>query len=99
MAKAETFSDSAISYSIVGLGAAATWVPIASLIQKWFGEKKRGLALGVLSPSYSFGFGLMGLILPVIVLEYNWRVGWFILGIAGLSLFFLNGLLLRTSQK
>jgi len=99
MAKAETFSDSAISYGIVGLGAAATWVPIATLIQKWFGEEKRGLALGILSPSYSVGFGLMGLILPVIVLEYNWRVGWFILGIAGFSLFFLNGLLLRDQPE
>jgi len=99
MGKAETFPGSAIFYSIVGLGAAATWVPIATLIQNWFGEKKRGLALGILSPSYSVGFGLMGLILPVIVLEYNWRVGWFILGIAGLSLFFLNGLLLRDQRE
>jgi sugar phosphate permease len=99
MGKAETFPGSAIFYSIVGLGAAATWVPIATLIQNWFGEKKRGLALGILSPSYSVGFGLMGLILPVIVLEYNWRVGWFILGIAGLSLFFLNGLLLRDQPE
>lgn len=99
MGKAETFPGSAIFYSIVGLGAAATWVPITTLIQNWFGEKKRGLALGILSPSYSVGFGLMGLILPVIVLEYNWRVGWFILGIAGLSLFFLNGLLLRDQPK
>jgi sugar phosphate permease len=95
MGKAESFPGSAIFYSIVGIGAAATWVPIATLIQNWFGEKKRGLALGILSPSYSIGFGLMGLILPVIVLEYNWRVGWFILGIAGFFLFFLNGLLLR----
>jgi sugar phosphate permease len=64
-------------------------------MQHWFGEKKRGLALGILSPSYGIGFGLMGLILPVIVLEYHWRVGWFILGIAGLVLIFLNGLFLR----
>src|SRR4030067_2746570 len=99
MGKAETFPGSAIFYSIVGLGAAATWVPIATLIKNWFGEKKRGLALGILSPSYSAGFGLMGLILPLIVLGYRWRVGWFILGIAGLSLFFLNGLLLRDQPE
>jgi sugar phosphate permease len=99
MGKAETFLGSAFFYGIVGLGAAATWVPIVTLIQNWFGEKKRGLALGILSPSYSVGFGLMGLVLPVIVSEYNWRVGWFILGIAGLSLFFLNGLLLRAQPE
>jgi len=35
------------------------------------------------------------LLLPLIVSKYNWRFGWFILGIAGLFLFLLNGLLLR----
>src|SRR4030042_2447422 len=99
MGKAESLIDAVIFYSIVGLGAAATWVPIATLIQRWFGEKKRGLALGILSPSYGIGFGLMGLILPVIVSKYHWRVGWSMLGVAGLLLFFLNGLLLRDQPE
>ena len=99
MGKAESLIDAVIFYGIVGLGAAATWVPIATLIQRWFGEKKRGLALGILSPSYGIGFGLMGLILPVIVSKYHWRVGWSMLGIAGLLLFFLNGLLLRDQPE
>ena len=99
MGKAESFTVSAIFFSIVGIGAAAMWVPIVTLIQRWFGEKKRGLALGILSPSYGIGFGLMGLILPIIVLEYNWRAGWYVLGIAGLLLFILNGLLLRDQPE
>jgi MFS family permease len=37
----------------------------------------------------------MGMILPVIVLKYHWRVGWSILGTFGFSLIFINGLLLR----
>jgi sugar phosphate permease len=82
-------------FGIVGLGAAAMWVPSATLIQKWFGANKRGLALGILNASAGAGFGLMGLFLPLIVIEYNWRFGWFILGIAGLSLFVLDGFLLR----
>ena len=75
MSKADGLTLSVIFYSIVGIGAAATWVPIVTLIQNWFGEKRRGLALGILSPSYEIGFGLMGLILPVIVFEYHWRLG------------------------
>jgi len=99
MGKAESFTVSAIFFSIVGIGAAAMWVPIVTLIQRWFGEQKRGLALGILSPSYGIGFGLMGLILPIIVLKYNWRAGWYVLGIAGLLLFILNGLLLRDQPE
>jgi MFS family permease len=99
MGTAEGLPISVIYYSLVGIGAAATWVPVVTLIQSWFGEKKRGLALGILSPSYGIGFGLMGLILPVVVLEYHWRLGWFSLGIAGFLLTFLNGMLLRDHPR
>jgi len=95
MGMAESLTAAAIFYGIVGIGAAAMWVPIVTLIQRWFGIKKRGLALGILSPSYGIGFGLMGLFLPMIVFKYDWRTGWFILGMAGLLLILLNGLLLR----
>jgi len=99
MSKANSLTLGVIFYSIVGVGAAATWVPIVTLTQNWFAEKRRGLALGILSPSYGIGFGLMGLILPVIVFEYHWRLGWSILGIAGLLLFFINGMLIRDQPE
>jgi sugar phosphate permease len=99
MGKTENLITSAFFYSIVGIGAAATWVPIVTVIQNWFGTKRRGFALGILSPSSGIGFGLMGLILPRIVLQYDWRVCWFVLGISGFLLFFLNGSLLRDQPE
>ncbi len=99
MGKTEGFITSAIFYSIVGFGASATWVPITTLIQRWFGETKRGLALGILSPSYGIGLGIMGLLLPFIVSRYSWRSGWLILGISGLLLFFINAIFLRDRPK
>src|SRR5512139_2678923 len=95
MGQAETLLASVFFFGIVGLGSAAMWVPSATLVQKWFGTDKRGLALGILNASAGSGFGLMGLFLPLIVIKYNWRFGWFILGIGGLFLFLLDGLLLR----
>lgn len=88
-----------IFHGVVGVGAAAIWTPVAALIQKWFGEKQRGLALGILSPSYALGFGLMGIVLPIIVKNYNWRYGWYLLGIAGLLLIGMNLLLLRDDPE
>lgn len=99
MGKAETLFASSVFFGIVGVGSAAMWVPSATLIQKWFGTKKRGLALGILSSSSGVGFGLMGLVLPVIVIKYNWRLGWFILGTIGLFFFLLDGLLLRDQPE
>lgn len=95
MGKAESPFSSAIFFGIVGIGAAAMWVPNVTLIQKWFGAKKRGLALGILGASSGAGFGSMGLLLPLTVIKYNWRLGWFVLGSIGCLLFLLNGLLLR----
>jgi len=95
MGKAENLAACAIFYGIVGIGSAAMWVPSAALIQKWFGMKRRGMALGILNASSGAGFGLMGLILPVMVMGYGWRFGWFTLGVAGASLVLLNGPLLR----
>ncbi|MEW6377634.1 MAG: MFS transporter, partial [Thermodesulfobacteriota bacterium] len=51
MGKAENLTTAIIFFSLVGVGAAAMWVPIVTLLQTWFGVKKRGLALGILSPS------------------------------------------------
>ncbi len=99
MGKAENMVTSAIYFGIVGVGSAAMWVPTATLIQNWFGMKKRGLALGILNASSGAGFGLMGVLLPVLVLQYDWRLGWFILGIVAFILFFLNGLFLREKPE
>lgn len=84
-----------LCYGMVGLGAAAIWTPTVTLIQRWFSASRRGMALGILSPSYAIGFGLMGLILPWMIETTGWRMAWFLLGITGWGLVLLNGLLLR----
>ena len=95
MGQASSLITAILFHGIVGIGAAAVWTPVSALIQKWFGAKKRGLALGILSPSYALGFGLMGIVLPTIVRDYSWRMGWYLLGASGLVLIAINFLLLR----
>jgi len=88
-----------LCYGVVGLGAAAIWTPTVTLVQRWFSASRRGMALGILSPSYAIGFGLMGLILPWMVETMGWRMAWFLLGIAGWGLVLLNGLFLRNGPE
>jgi len=99
MGQASSLVTAILFHGIVGIGAAAIWTPVSALIQKWFGATKRGLALGILSPSYALGFGLMGIVLPTIVKNYSWRMGWYLLGISGLLLIALNFLLLRDDPE
>lgn len=99
MGRASNLFTAILFHGLIGMGAAAMWVPIVTLIQKWFGITRRGLALGILSPSYAMGFGLMGIVLPIIVKTYSWRMGWFLLGISGLVLVIFNVVLLRSDPK
>lgn len=99
MGRASSLSTAIFYHAIIGIGAAAVWTPVAALIQKWFGTTRRGLALGILSPSYALGFGLMGIVLPAIVRNYNWRMGWYLLGASGLLLIAINFLLLRDTPE
>ncbi|MGQ9509039.1 MAG: MFS transporter [Thermodesulfobacteriota bacterium] len=99
MGKASSLSSAILFHAIVGVGASAMWTPIVVMVQKWFGAKKRGLALGILSPSYALGYGLMGMILPFIVEAYQWRMGWTLLGLSCIGLVFLNGSFLRNDPR
>jgi sugar phosphate permease len=99
MGQTSNLTTAILYHGIVGIGAAAVWTPISALVQKWFGGNKRGLALGILSPSYALGFGLMGIILPIIVRNYSWRMGWTLLGVSGLTLIAINFLLLRDDPE
>ena len=99
MGQASNLATAILFHAIMGIGAAAVWTPVSALIQKWFGGKKRGLALGILSPSYALGFGLMGILLPIIVKNYNWRMGWYLLGASGLILIAINFLFLRDDPE
>jgi sugar phosphate permease len=99
MGQASSLITAILFHGIVGIGAAAVWTPVSALIQKWFAATKRGLALGILSPSYALGFGLMGIILPTIVKNYSWRMGWYLLGASGLLLIAINFLFLRDDPE
>jgi len=99
MGKASSLSMAILFHAIVGIGSSAMWTPVVGMIQKWFGMKKRGLALGILSPSYALGYGLMGMILPSIVSTYDWRMGWTLLGVSCLLLVLFNSFLLRNDPE
>lgn len=99
MGKASTLSMAILFHAIVGIGSSAMWTPVVGMIQRWFGMKKRGLALGILSPSYALGYGFMGIILPFIVSHYDWRMGWTLLGLSCIALVLLNSFLLRNDPE
>ncbi len=95
MGKPETLFQACLSFGVLGIGSAAMWTPVVTLVQRWFGETRRGLILGLLSISYTIGYGVMGLVLPPLVERYGWRTCWFLLSALAFSLVPLNGILVR----
>jgi sugar phosphate permease len=86
-------------YAIVGIGATGMWTPVITVVQRWFAQNRRGLALGILSAGYGLGFASMGVFFPWIVSHYNWRYSWFFLGAGALVMVAVNGLLLRSDPE
>lgn len=99
MGRTDGIAEAILSHGLVGVGAAAIWTPVCALIQRWFGETKRGLAMGILSPSYAMGFGMMGIVLPMIVDAYDWRMGWTLLGMSAFALSVMICFLLKNDPK
>ena len=99
MSRPETLSQACFAFFIAGVGASAMWTPVVTLVQRWYGAKRRGLALGILSVSYAIGYGVMGIALPPVVAGYGWRACWLILALFSLLLVPLNGILLRNHPR
>lgn len=91
--------NACIFYALVGVGASACWTPVATLVQRWFSAKRRGMALGIVTTGYAWGYGTMGLVLPILVSAYGWRTCWCILGALAFSLVAVNGILVKDNPE
>jgi len=69
------------------------------VVQRWFTPKKRGLALGIISPGYGLGFAAMGAAFPWILQHYSWRHAWYFLGAGALAMVLGNALLLKSDPE
>jgi sugar phosphate permease len=94
-----SFWSGVLFFTIAGFGTAALYSPIVSLIQRWFGERRRGLALGILQMGSALGIASMGILLPIFVSRFDWRFCWFLLGGLMFILFFVNACYLRDDPK
>jgi MFS family permease len=86
-------------FGIVGAGSSAMWTPVVTLVQRWFGVRRRGAVLGLLAVSYALGYGIMGLLLPLLVEDYGWRACWILLSLLSFAMVPLNAFCLRTAPR
>lgn len=69
----QSYGASLLFRMLVGLGAAAVWVPSIRLINEWFPPHERGRATGILSAGGGLG-GTLGLLaIPLLAELWGWR--------------------------
>jgi MFS family permease len=99
MGGVSSFWSGVFFFAITGLGASALYSPVISLVQRWFGERRRGIALGILEMGAALGMGSMGIILPIFISGFGWRFSWYLLGGSVFVLVFINALCLRSDPR
>lgn len=95
MAYVSTVLEASLVFALAGLGHAACWAPVVSLVQRWVGDRYRGTALAVTTMGSGIGIAAWSLWLPVIVERSSYREGWMQMGIFGFFVAALNFLLIR----
>jgi len=99
MGTSRSLFQACLFYGLVGVGSSAMWIPVVTVVQRWFGEMRRGRILGILSSSFALGYGILGLTLPALVGRYGWPVCWFIFSGCAFALAPLNWAFLRANPR
>ena len=71
-----TYTQSLLARALVGLGAAAVWVPSLRLITEWFRAEERGRVIGILSAGGALGGTSALLLIPLLADRWGWRWGY-----------------------
>ncbi len=75
-AASRTYSASLAARALVGLGAAAVWVPGMRLITEWFPREERGRVTGLFSAGGGVGGTLALLLVPWLAERWGWRLAY-----------------------
>jgi len=95
MAFSSSVLVASLFFTIVGVGASATWVPVMALAQKWAPDRHRGLTLAVIDIGSAFSLILVSTVLPRIVVTHSWQYAWMTLGGLAFILAIINYFMVR----
>ncbi len=99
MAYASSVVVASLYFTIVGIGAAATWVPVMALAQKWSTDKYRGTTLALIDIGSALGLILVSTLLPQIIAAQSWNRAWMVMGGMAVVMGILTYILVRDPQR
>lgn len=99
MAYVTTVNGAALAFGLAGLGHAACWAPVVSLVQQWVDDRYRGTVLSI--TTMGSGIGILGwsVWLPIVAGGAQYRIGWIQMAIFGFCVAGLNYCLMRSPRS
>ncbi|MFC4010087.1 MFS transporter [Nonomuraea purpurea] len=85
--------------ALIGLCAGADFAAGVKLIASWFGERERGLAMGVFTMASSLGTMIANAVVPRLIQAYDWRSSYHLFGVVSMGLALLCLALLRDRRE
>ncbi len=95
MSQVTSILIAALFFAIAGIGSAARWAPVMALAQKWTSHENRGKTLSFIDIGSALSMITMGVFVPVIVKDFDWRAGWMILGAMAIAVGIFNFLVVK----
>ena len=96
MSFATTVVQAGFFFALAGIGHSACWAPIVTVVLRWVGEKRRGIALSFVDLGSASSIAFWSLMIPVIIGPFSWRTVWVFLGISAFLAAGMNFLLVRS---
>ena len=91
--------QASLFFGVAGVGCSACWAPVMGLAQRWTPEGRRGASLALVDAGSSLGVMAAGAVTPLIVVAYDWRVGWMSLGVLAFILAIITFFLVQSHPR
>lgn len=96
MSLSSTVLQASMFFALAGIGHSACWVPVVTVVLRWVSEKRRGIALSIVDLGSAVSIAFWSIMIPFIVVRYDWRTVWVCLGISGFVAAGMNFFLVRS---
>lgn len=77
-------------FALAGIGHAACWVPVVTVVLRWISERRRGMALAIVDLGSASGIAVWSIVIPFIMVSHSWRTVWISLGVSAFLAAALN---------
>ncbi len=96
MSFSSSLLNTSLFFALAGLGSAACWSPVVTLIPRFVSDKRRGFALAITDMGSTAGILVWSWAMPYIVEASSWMIGWTSLAAMALIATILNAVLVKS---